>query len=199
MRPSAVACSTGWGDAVCQSYSQCTPSGTADCSTVPSQQGADTAVGARPGEKNTVNKAYSELISITRTTLAQARQVVVALQNSTDLQAQRVVQQFAQFIPLVEQVVEQTIRRVLNGEAVPATSKVVSLFEPHTQIICRGKAPPHETEFGHKVNYAEAEGGFLVDWNIIAQGNPPDETLLPPALRHHIQLFGHAPDVLELV
>ena len=128
--------------------------------------------------------------------MTQACQVAVALQASTDPPAQRLAQQFVEFIPLVEQAIEQTVRRVLNGESVPAAAKVVSLFEPHAQIIRRGKAPPHETEFGHKVNYAEADGGFIVDWNIVAQGNPPDDTLLPPALRHHIKLFGHAPEVL---
>jgi len=136
------------------------------------------------------------LIALTRTTVTQARQVAAALENSTDPQAQRLAQQFGEFIPLVEQAIEQTVRRVLNGESVPASAKVVSLFEPHTQIICRGKAPPHETEFGHKVNYAEADGGFIVDWTIVAHGNPPDDTLLPSALRHHLKLFGHAPEIL---
>lgn len=128
--------------------------------------------------------------------MTQAGQVAAALENSTDPQAQRLAQQLAEFIPLVEQAIAQTVRRVLNGESVPAAAKVVSLFEPHTQIICRGKAPPHETEFGHKINYAEADGGFIVDWTIVAQGNPPDDTLLAPALRHHLKLFGHAPEVL---
>ena len=133
---------------------------------------------------------------LARTTVTQTHQVAAALENSTDPQAQRLAQQFDEFIPLVEQAIAQTVRRVLNGESVLAAAKVVSLFEPHAQIICRGKAPPHETEFGHKVNYAEADGGFIVDWNIVARGNPPDDTLLPPALRHHIKLFGRAPEVL---
>lgn len=88
------------------------------------------------------------------------------------------------------------MRRVLQGETVPAQNKLASLFEPHTQIIRRGKAPPHETEFGHKVNYAEVEHGLISDWQVIAQGTPPDERMLPPLLGRHCHRFGHAPNVL---
>jgi IS5 family transposase len=114
----------------------------------------------------------------------------------TDHGAQRLVQQLKAFMSMVEQVIEQAVRRVLQRERVPAVAKLVSLFEPHTQIIRRGKAPPHETEFGHKVNYAEVEHGLISDWQVIAQGNPPDAHMLPPFLRQHRQRFGHAPRVL---
>ena len=119
-----------------------------------------------------------------------------ALRDSSTATAQRLRQQFGELMPLVEQVIEQTERRVLKGESVPAADKIVSLVEPHTQIICRGKAPPHDTEFGHKVDYAEVDGGLIIAWKIIAVGNPPDEPWLLPALREHQRLFHHAPHVL---
>lgn len=119
-----------------------------------------------------------------------------ALRDSSTATAQRLRQQFSELMPLVEQVIEQTERRVLKGESVPAADKIVSLVEPHTQIICRGKAPPHDTEFGHKVDYAEVDGGLIIAWKIIAVGNPPDEPWLLPALREHQRLFHHAPHVL---
>lgn len=97
---------------------------------------------------------------------------------------------------MVEQAIDQAERRVLKDQAVPAKAKIVSLFESHTQIIQRGKAPPHETEFGHKVNYAEVEHGLISGWQVIAEGNPPDEQLLPPLLRRHCQRFSHAPHLL---
>ena len=119
-----------------------------------------------------------------------------ALGARTEEGVQRLLKQLAEFTPLVGRAIEQAVRRVLQGENVPAEDKVVSLFEPHTQIIRRGKAPPHETEFGHKVNYAEVEHGLISDWEVIAQGNPPDERMLPPFLRRHPKRFGHAPRVL---
>jgi IS5 family transposase len=122
--------------------------------------------------------------------------VYAVLQSQTNEAAQRVCQPLAEFLPLVEQVIDQARRRVLQEEAVPAAEKVVSLFEPHTQIISRGKAKPHDTEFGHKVNYAEVEHGLIRDWEVIPEGNPPDDELLPLMLERHVQHFGHAPRVL---
>jgi IS5 family transposase len=97
---------------------------------------------------------------------------------------------------LVEQAIDQVERRNLHERTLTADDKLVSLFEPHTQIIRRGKMPPHETEFGHKVNFAEVEHGLISDWQVIALGNPPDEQLLPPLLRQHRRRFGHVPKVL---
>jgi transposase, IS5 family len=128
--------------------------------------------------------------------LEQARQVSEALKRQPKETAQALARQIDEFLPLVERAVDQAVRRVLQDESVPAEDKLVSLCEPHTQIIRRGKAPPHETEFGHKVNYAEVEHGLISDWQVIAQGNPPDEQMLPPFLHRHCQRFGHAPQIL---
>jgi IS5 family transposase len=148
------------------------------------------------GQKKAVNQAYSELLVIARTTVTQSQAVTEALRESAAASAQRLRQQFDELLPLVEQVIAQTERRVRKGESVPAAEKVVSLVEPHTQIICRSKAPPHATEFGHKVDYAEVDGGLISAWQVIAMGNPPDESWLLPALREHQRLFHHAPHVL---
>ena len=119
-----------------------------------------------------------------------------ALASQTAAGVVRLREQLLAFIPLVSQAIEQVVQRVLQGKTLSASDKVVSLFEPHTQILRRGKAPPRDTEFGHKVNYAEVEHGLVSDWQVIAQGNPPDAQLLPPLLRAHVKRFGHAPRVL---
>lgn len=147
-------------------------------------------------KKRAVNKAYAELIQIARTTLNQAQRVVEALGTPTEGAPLRLVKQLTEFLPLVQRAIDQAVRRVLQGESVPAADKIVSLFEPHTQILRRGKAPPQDTEFGHKVNYAEVEHGLISAWEVVAQGNPPDERMLPPFLRQHCKRFGHAPRVL---
>lgn len=113
-----------------------------------------------------------------------------------DEPARRLQQTLLHYLPLVEQAIEQAVRRVFNNESLPAQAKVVSLFEPHTRIIRRGKPRPQDTEFGHKVNYAEVEHGFISDWQTIAQGNPPDDRLLPAILYGHQKRFGHGPRVL---
>ena len=108
--------------------------------------------------KGAITHLYGELIQIASTTLNQASQAAEQLsQQKSNLIAEGLVLQFNQLRPLIERVINQATRRVLQGEAVPAQEKVASLWEPHTQIIRRGKPQPHETEFGHKVNYAEVE------------------------------------------
>lgn len=120
------------------------------------------------------------------------------LQPTTAPAVQRLTKQLTELIPLVRQAIEQTEQRIFQERAVAALDKVVSLCEPHTQILRRGKAKPHETEFGHKVNYAEVEHGFISDWQVIAQGNPSDADLLPPVLHQHRERFGHAPHLLAV-
>jgi IS5 family transposase len=110
----------------------------------------------RQAKKKEVAHLYGELIEITRLSLDQATQAAESLgQQKDNPAAQALVSQLGQVRPLVERVIDQATRRVLQGESVPAQQKVASLWEPHTQIIRRGKPQPHETEFGHKVNYAD--------------------------------------------
>ncbi len=98
------------------------------------------------------------------------------------------------YLPLVCQVINQTTRRVFQQEAVPASEKIVSLFEPHTAIIQRGKARPHETEFGRKVWYTESDGGIITDYRLL-QGNPPEADYWLPSLKHQRKVLGHPPKI----
>ena len=94
--------------------------------------------------------AYRKLIRATEATLEQAQQVLPVLQRQVTDQAKKLAQTLSTFIPRAQQVVTQTVRRVLQQEKVPAREKIVSIFEPHTDIIRRNKA--HKpTEYGHKV------------------------------------------------
>lgn len=139
---------------------------------------------------------YGELIQIASATLDQADRAAKQMEQESHPLAAGLLEQLSQLRPLVVGVIQQARRRVLQGEAVPAQEKVASLWEPHTQIIRRGKPQPHETEFGHKVDYAEVEHGLISDWQVIAHGNPPDSEMLPPLLQKHCRRFGHAPQVL---
>jgi IS5 family transposase len=80
-------------------------------------------------------------------------------------------------LPLAEQVYDQARRRVILDEKVPAEDKLVSIFETHTDIICRGKK-------GSKAEFGQYKG------------NPCDGDILKSALEHHERLFGRAPERL---
>ena len=135
--------------------------------------------------------AYRKLIVATEATIRQAQQVLPVLQERVSCQTQRLAQTLETFIPKVEQVVAQTIRRVLHQEKVPAQEKIVSIFEPHSDIIRRNKA--HKpTEYGHKVWLDEVDGGIVTRWDVL-DGNPNDDRQWLPSLDHHIERFGKAP------
>lgn len=138
---------------------------------------------------------YRKLLEVTRASVRQAQQVVEVLKEVTTPEAERLVQQIEHFVPLVEQVVGQATRRVLHGEAVPVQDKIVSLFEPHTDIIRRGK-PGRMTEFGHKVWVDEVDGGIVSDYRVLT-GNPADQSQWIPSLERHQELFEHPPDQMS--
>jgi len=140
----------------------------------------------------TVHKAYRRLVDTTKVNVSQAKRVLQALQEEGAEEGQRLIETLEQFIPRVEQVIDQTLRRVFEGEAVPAQEKIVSLFEPHTDIICRGKANK-PTEFGHKVWLDEVEGGIVSNYRVL-EGNPSDKKRWGPTLDHHLQQFARPPN-----
>ena len=143
----------------------------------------------RRGEeaKEALKGAYERLVEVARASLRQARKVREMLPQTRG----GLADELERFEGLVERVVDQTKRRVLKGESVKAAEKLVSLFEPHTSIIRRGKAGK-ETEYGHKVWLEETEGGIISGYRVL-EGNPADQDQLLPALEHHEQRFGKPP------
>jgi transposase, IS5 family len=81
---------------------------------------------------------------------------------------------------------------VLEGEAVPAGDKLVSLFEAHSDILRRNKTGK-PTEYGHKVWLDQVDGGLVTRWAVL-EGNPPDANQWQPSLEHHQKQFGHPPE-----
>ena len=137
---------------------------------------------------------YGELVELTRAVVQRAQEVQALLTDQTTEAAQRVAESLEQMVPRVEQVIAQTTRRVLQGEQVPATEKIVSLFEPHTAILRKGKAGK-PTEFGREVWLSEVDGGIISRYALL-EGNPDEKAQLPPSLDHQIGLFGYPPEVL---
>ena len=90
--------------------------------------------------------------------------------------------------PLIERIIAQTERRVLAGEPVPASDKLVSLFEPHADIIRKGR----EVAYGHKLNLTTGRSGLILDL-VIEAGNPADSERLLPMLERHSAFYGQPP------
>jgi IS5 family transposase len=101
-------------------------------------------------------------------------------------------QQITAYCDLADRVIDQTRRRVLQGEQVPSEQKVYSIFEPHTDLIKRGKVLK-PVEFGHKVFLAESAQGLITDYRVL-QGNPVDSDHVEASLERHQQTFQHPPE-----
>jgi IS5 family transposase len=104
---------------------------------------------------------YRELIKLTRATLAYADLAAAQLWQASDPMAAALWQaEFCHYRPLIERIIGQTERRVLRGEAVAANEKIISLFEPHADIIVKGG---REVQYGHKLNLATGRSGMILD------------------------------------
>ncbi|WP_157020298.1 ISNCY family transposase [Mesorhizobium xinjiangense] len=140
------------------------------------------------GRPNRV-QLYRDLIAITRTTLAYLEQASEHFAGTPDPFVDLWQGQLRHYRPLIERIITQSERRVLAGETVPANEKLVSLFEPHADIIVKGS---RDTEYGHKLNLTTGRSGMILDL-VIETGNPPDSDRLLPMLERHIVLWGQAP------
>ena len=132
---------------------------------------------------------YRELIKLTRATLAYLRGAAAELAPARSPAVALWQAKVGHYRPLVEQIITQTERRVLAGEAVPARDKLVSLFEPHADIIVKGS---RDVDYGHKLNLTTGRSGLILDL-VIEAGNPADRERLLPMLERHIAVWGAAP------
>ena len=134
---------------------------------------------------------YEELLAMTEQTIAWAGQAEKQLGQQSQESAKRLAKTLTHFIPLAKQVIAQATRRIVQGEQVPASQKIVSIFEEHTDIIRRGKES-HPVEYGHKVWLNEVEGGLVSHYRIL-EGNPSDEQQWKPSLKAHLKTFQQSP------
>lgn len=98
------------------------------------------------------------------------------------------------FLPSMKQVVRQARRAQVEGETVPAAERVFSIFEPHTELIKRGRREK-PIEFGHALLLCQTPEKFITDYEVFAE-RPADCTLTEPVIQRHEKLFGQRPEVV---
>ena len=131
--------------------------------------------------------AYRDLLKVAGKTLGYAQRAIEHLEGYPE--AQKLADELVHYTGLLGQVMSQTRRRVCEGEKVPASEKLVSLFEPHTDIIRKDR---RDTLYGHKIVLAAGASGLILDCRIEA-GNPPDTALALPMLQRQTALYGRPP------
>jgi IS5 family transposase len=134
---------------------------------------------------------YKDLVRVSQSTLSYVQQAFMgfAIHPVGGASFERWRAQVVHYTPLIQQVIEQTRRRVFAGERVPATQKLFSVFEEHTDIIIKGSRDIH---YGHKLNLSSGKSGLIMDV-VIEAGNPADAQRFIPMIDRHIALYGGAP------
>jgi transposase, IS5 family len=138
---------------------------------------------------------YRDLLHVTNKTVKSAERIAKELDQAepTDivglLRAGALARELRHYIELAKRVISQTQRRVLRGESVPAAEKVVSIFEPHADVIVKDR---RETLYGHKIYLTAGASGLVTDV-VIEEGNPADATLAVKMVERQRELYGRAP------
>lgn len=135
---------------------------------------------------------YEDLFAVLRRVRGYANGALRASQAEPfSIELIKIQAQLKRFLELAEQVHDQAWRRVIHGEKVPSDEKLLSIFETHTDLICRGKKGA-KAEFGHKIQFASGRSG-MITWYKVLEGNPGDNVDFLPALDYHIEAFGRPP------
>ena len=134
-------------------------------------------------------RLYRKLIAATHATRAGLQRAADRLTGLVGPAAARWRAEVDHYLPLIARALDQSQRRVLHGQAVPASEKLVSLVEPHADIIVKGL---RDVQYGHKLNLLTGKSGLILDL-VIEAGNPADAERFLPMLDRHIARCGTPP------
>jgi IS5 family transposase len=142
---------------------------------------------ARRGEDRV--PLYRDLVKMVEETLEDARRAVSTLTEIANEQAQQSRILLQHHVELGRRVLDQTGRRVFAGESVPSQEKIVSIFEPHTDILVKGRP---QIDYGHKICLTTGTSSMVLDCMIL-NGNPADKNLTTEMIRRHRTIYDEVP------
>lgn len=161
-----------------------------------------TKIARRSSKKGTVSeqakRLYLQLIPLVESLVSWTQSVCERLRAGLVADAyvepsfvESMIEQLEHFGSLSWKVVMQAKRRVLDGEKVPNDEKLFSIFEPHTELLKRGKAGK-PIEFGHMISIQQVEAKFISDYKVFER-KPVDHSLVDGCLQSHRKVFGENP------
>jgi len=136
-------------------------------------------------------KLYRDLVKVTKKTATDAERVLTSLveTGSTSVTCLGICAALSHYLPLTRKVIDQTERRVFGDEKLKPEEKIVSIFEPHTDIIIKDR---RETYYGHKLALSGGDSGLILDL-VIEEGNPADTTLAEKMVTRQKEIWGRVP------
>jgi len=152
-------------------------------------------------DQDKLKRRYGQLLNATSRVVGQAKRfskaIAQGVKRATSLLKQLALeglrQELDEMASRVRQVMKQTRARIFRGTT-RSEGKLLSLFEPSTEIIRKGKAGK-PNEFGKMVKLQEAENQIITDYEVYAR-RPNDADLLVPAIETHQALLGRAPHLV---
>jgi IS5 family transposase len=133
--------------------------------------------------------AYRDLLKVAGKTVGYAATAIPLAKGMAGLEGIGFCAELQRYVNLARKVIAQTQRRVLKDESVPAAEKVVSIFEPHTDIIVKDRRATH---YGHKVCLCVGASNLITDC-VITDGNPADTELTLTMLDRQHEIYGRYP------
>jgi IS5 family transposase len=133
--------------------------------------------------------AYRDLLKLAGKTVGYATAAIPLAKNNAGIEGLALGCELERYVGLSRKVIDQTERRVLKGEKVPAAEKIVSIFEPHTDIIVKDR---RQTHYGHKVCLCVGASNLITDC-VITEGNPADSELTLTMLDRQQEIYGRYP------
>ncbi len=136
------------------------------------------------------------MIRLCRKTIGYSKNALLVLEKFSsgskrgDLRVIQIISDLERFIPLAEQVLDIAYRRIVLKEKVPASEKLYSVFEEHTDIIVKGQ---RDVVFGHKATITTGVTGLILDVEV-HDGNPADATVVNEVFNRHKTFYGTAPE-----
>ncbi len=132
---------------------------------------------------------YQVLMRLAREVVGYAEAALDEIDRG-DLECEPVAaEHLRELVRLSHMVLEQTERRVIHGETVPALEKIVSIFEPHTDIIVKDR---RDTYYGHKICLTAGRSNMVLDCRVL-DGNPADSSLPVEMIERQESIYGRAP------
>jgi len=137
------------------------------------------------------NRLYKDFLRVVEKTILYAANAIKTIDGTPMMDVAQLAfsEQLKHYCDLAERVKDQTYRRVVLGEKVPASEKIVSIFEPHTDIIVKDR---RDTLYGHKICLTGGASNLILDC-LIVDGNPNDSSLTDTMLERQKDIYGRYP------
>ncbi|MBF0199322.1 MAG: hypothetical protein HQL32_16530 [Planctomycetes bacterium] len=114
-------------------------------------------------KSDTIKSAYKKLIEAAREIQSKS---FITWESIT---IQEDYEELGYYICCLEIMVDLAERRTQHEEQIGSSEKIFSIFEPHTELIHRGKFPT-PIEYGHRVFVAEGRSGIILDHRVMENG-----------------------------